>query len=353
MSLASPNIASLLLVTKRGHVQAAALADEMQSWLAARHVRAGVLAYPARGDRQDGGADRLREAAQGVDAVAVLGGDGTFIGVARQLSEQWIGQRDRQEAGRTDGPLSGPLSGQSAPLLGINFGRLGFLTETPAENWRDILGLLLADKLCRVPRLLLRWELVRDGERVLEGNAVNEVVVSRGNLARVTNIHLSVGRLSAGSAGTEDVDFSGGDLGWIRADGIIVASPLGSSAYSLSARGPLVHPDVPSLLVTAVAPCLSSAPSLVLPGDRLIRLQCEAGTDEAGGPSEADGMGEAEICLTVDGQEGHILRDKDVVRVHGLPGALEMLARHPDNYLQALRRRGLVRKFAPVDASRE
>jgi len=303
-------ITSLLLATKPGHAQSAALAAEMQAWLADRHVRAEILAHPAR---QDKGADLLRAAARDVDAVVVLGGDGTFIGVARQLS----GQPD----------------GRALPFLGINFGHLGFLTETPAKDWQIVLRRMLAGRLCRAPRLLLRWALDRDGERLLEGNAVNDVVVSRGNLARVANIRLSVGRKAAPRDGIPEnpADFSGDDLGWIRADGVIVASPLGSSAYSLSAHGPLAHPDLPILVVTAVAPFLSNVPPLVLPGDRCVRLQCETG-----------GAGGAEICLTVDGQEGHALRNKDVVSVCGLPGGLEMLVRRPDSHLRTLRQRGFI-----------
>lgn len=313
------SIKSILLVTKPGHARSAALAAEMQIWLSDRHVWAKTLTHPAR---QDACGDILREAVQGMDAVVVLGGDGTFIGVARRLS--------------------GRSGDRNVPFLGINFGRLGFLTETPAKDWQHTLMLMLAHKLHRAPRLLLRWALERDGERMLEGNAVNDIVVGRGNLARITNMHLSVGRRSPARSGVlEDAaDFSGGGLGWIRADGIIVASPLGSSAYSLSARGPLVHPDLSSLLVTAVAPFLSNVPPLVLPGDSCIRLQCETGR-----------TGDAEVCLTVDGQEGHTLRSGDVVDIWGLPGGLEVLVRHPDSHLQTLRRRGFIRKFTPVSSS--
>lgn len=198
-------ITSLLLVTKPGHEPSAALAVEMQSWLADRHVWARALTHPALQDRC---ADILREAARGMDAVVVLGGDGTFIGVARQLADLRL------------------------PFLGVNFGRLGFLTETPARDWQSALGELLAGKLCRRPRLLLRWTLERDGRHLLAGNAVNDVVVSRGNLARVANIHVSAGRRPPECADgmEEGVDFVAGEIGWIRADGIIVASPLGSSA---------------------------------------------------------------------------------------------------------------------------
>ena len=310
-------VSSLLLVTKHDHAQAAALAVTMQTWLAEHHVRAKILTHPAR---QDGCAAILREAAQGVDAVVVLGGDGTFIGVARHLSGQPVGQK--------------------VPFLGINFGHLGFLTETPAKDWRPVLRQMLAGKLRRVPRLVLRWTLERDGKLMLEGNAINDVVVSRGNLARVADIHLSVGRKpvvsSSGLPGVSEdlIDFSRGELGWIRADGIIVASPIGSSAYSLSARGPLVHPALSNLLITAVAPFQNSVPPLVLPGDSCIRLQCAT-----------DDMAGAEICLTVDGQEGHILGSGDAVYISGLPDGLDVLVRHPDNYLQALQRRGFIRRF--------
>ena len=303
------NIASLLLVTKAGHEQAAALAVEIQDWLADRHVWAKMLTHPAA--KPECGAI-LCEAVQGVDAVVALGGDGTFIGVARHLI------------------------GQSVPFLGINFGRLGFLTETLAKDWQIVLRQMLAGKLIQQARTALSWSLERDGAVLLCGNAINDVVVSRGNLARVANIHVSVGLKPPAMRGElcPACDCSGGELGWIRADGIIVASPLGSSAYSLSARGPLVHPDLSSLLVTAIAPFLSSVPPLVLPGGSCVRLQCDAANGEDTG-----------VCLTIDGQEGLSLRGGDIVSVCGVPGGLQVLTRNPDNYVQTLRRRGFIREF--------
>lgn len=300
-------IASLLLLTKPGQERAALLAAEMRAWLAERGVRAEVLPHPA------GRADCcgiVCSAVAGMDAVVVLGGDGTFIGVARQL----VGRR--------------------VPFLGINFGRLGFLTETPASAWREALTLLLEGKLYTAPRTVLGWSLARDGERICHGHAINDVVLSRGSLARVANIHVSVKRgggecqgVTTGVCGDE-----GDPLGWIRADGLIVASPLGSSAYSLSARGPLVHPDVSNLLLTAVAPFFGSMPPLVLPGDACVRLRCDMASTH-----------EAEVCLTVDGQEGYPLQHGDLLEVYGVEGGLHLLLRHPDNYLATLRRRGFIR----------
>lgn len=103
-----------------------------------------------------------------------------------------------------------------------------------------------------------------------------------------------------------------------------------------------MHPDLAGLLVTAVAPFLNSAPPLVLPGDCCVRLQCETG-----------GMAEAEICLTVDGQEGHNLRSGDVITVCGQPGGLDILARHPGSYLQTLRQRGFIREFSTTAPERD
>ena len=285
---------SFLLVIKAGHVEALALAHEACAWLLEQGASVTLLEHPGAEDLA-----ALHQAAGQADVAVVFGGDGTFVGVARSLAGSDIG------------------------LMGINFGRVGFLTEIPAADWKSALEAVLSGRQQRTDRLLLAWKVGRRGRTILSGHAVNEVVVGRGSLARIVTLHLSVQGLA--SAEPEDI-------GWIKADGIIVASPLGSSAYSLSSGGPLVHPELSAVLVTAVVPFLSGMPPLAVPGEACIRLQCSA-----------DGK-EPEICLTVDGQEGHMLEPGDLVSVQGLPRGLHQYS-FPERYLQRLRSRGFVRNF--------
>ena len=291
-----------LLVTKHGHAGALALGTEIRHWLEKRGVSVAERTHPATRAADDPG---LRAEADRSDHVLVLGGDGTFLGVARQLA------------------------GSSASILGINFGRVGFLTDVEATDWRAALEALLGGRLGRTDRTLLAWSLERDGAELLSGHAVNDVVVGRGPLARVVNIGLTVSIPATG--GTPE---RAADIGWIRADGVLVSSPLGSSAYSLSARGPLVHPAVPALVVNAIAPFLGSMPPLVVPEAACVRLHCGEGTADT------------EIWLTVDGQEGYPLNPGDSVLVNGVPGGLHLVTGFGGGYLETLRGRGFIRDFA-------
>jgi NAD+ kinase len=292
-------------VTKPGHARAAALASDIRHWLEQRSEHVTVLAHPV--GNPDCGA-LLRHAAKDARAVLVLGGDGTFIGVARHLA------------------------GPDLPFMGLNLGRIGFLIETPADQWPALLQEWLHGELHCGAHTLLSWQVLRDGAPILQGCGVNDVVLGRGALARIFPMHLSVRR--AGQSGCpEEPAFE--EVGWVRADGIVVASSLGSSAYSLSAGGSLVHPDVAALLVTPVAPFLTGLPPLVLPGDAAVCLRGET-------------PGWADIALTVDGQDGYALRSGDRVVVTSLPGALRILRRSRDTYLRALVQHGFVKHFDPT-----
>jgi NAD+ kinase len=265
-----------------------------------------MLAHPV-GDPDCGAL--LRRAAEDVKAVLVLGGDGTFIGVARHLA------------------------GMDLPFMGLNLGRIGFLIETPACEWLSLLQGWLHGELDSGVHMALAWRVLRRGEPVMRGYGINDVVLGRGALARIAPIHLTVRRRHSGQNGRAQAPAS--EVGWIRADGIVVASPLGSSAYSLSAGGSLVHPEVPALLVTPVAPFLTGLPPLVLPVDAEIRLRGE----DSGG---------AELFLTVDGQDGYALQPGDSVAVSVQEGALRILRRYPDAYLHTLVRHGFVKHFDPT-----
>ncbi|MEY4414954.1 MAG: inorganic polyphosphate kinase, partial [Pseudomonadota bacterium] len=130
------------------------------------------------------------------DLAVVVGGDGTMLGIARELARHDV------------------------PLVGINQGRLGFITDVPLNQWREALGPLLAGDYEEDPRAMLEGAVWRDGERIFEGLSLNDVVVSRGALASMIEIRVDI-----------DDEF----VANIRADGLVLSSPTGSTAYSLSA----------------------------------------------------------------------------------------------------------------------
>ena len=243
------SVTSILLVTKARHAAAETTAAAVSQWLGAHGVACSAL--PA-----DCPSEKLVGRARTADAILILGRK---------------------------------LAGLDIPLLGINFGQVGFLTELSAVGWEPALERLLAGKMITRTCLLLAWELLRDGTPIASGHAANDVVVGRGAIARVLPVHVFV---------------DGEDMGVVRSDGVIVSTPLGSSAYALSAHGPLVHPKVQALTLTPISPFFKSFPPIVLPADSRIRLETDAAAPDA--------------FLTVDGQEGIPLCGGDVIRVQSL-----------------------------------
>ena len=160
-----------------------------------------------------------------VDVAVVVGGDGTMLSIARELAPQGV------------------------PLIGVNQGRLGFLTDVPLARIEDVLAAMLAGHHVEERRQLLAATIRRDGVVVQESLALNEVVVSRGMQGGMIESAIAIdGRFVCA----------------LRADGLIVATPTGSTAYSLSAQGPIVHPQVPALLLVPVAPhALTNRPLVV------------------------------------------------------------------------------------------
>lgn len=323
------NPTSFLLVVKAGHAEAAATAGEMLSWLVKRGHEARVV--PANTSPA-----ALRADAEEVDAVIVLGGDGTVVGVCRKLAG-----------------MERPV-----PYIGVNFGQVGFLAEVPPDDWEPWLDCLLAGKLAARPRLTLAWMVRRDGQTVDEGFAVNDVVVGRGSLARVLPVRVVVeeppqgdGDICPRSVASASPEAGYGeihDLGWIRSDGILISTPQGTSAYALSAHGPLLHPDVVGLALTPISPFFKSFAPMVLPSGNVIRL-------------ETAGQGGAEVFLTVDGQEGVALSEGDVVTVRGVEAGFFQLTPKTDTYFRRLRERGFIQTpdgqsptgTGPGDTSRE
>ena len=155
------SVTSILLVTKARHAAAEATAAAGSQWLEAHGVACSAL--PA-----DCPSEKLVGRARTSDAILILGGDGTFVGVGRKLA------------------------GLDIPLLGINFGQVGFLTELSAVGWEPALERLLAGKMITRTCLLLAWELLRGGTPIASGHAANDVVVGRGAIARVLPVHVFV-----------------------------------------------------------------------------------------------------------------------------------------------------------------
>lgn len=174
------------------------------------------------------------------DLAVVVGGDGTMLGIARELARHDL------------------------PLVGINQGRLGFITDVPIDRFKESLKPMLAGDYEEEHRTMLDGSVWRDGERIFEGLSMNDVVVSRGATAGMVELRVDIGS-----------DF----VANLRADGLIVASPTGSTAYALSAGGPILHPGIAGWVLVPIASHTLSNRPIVLPDSGEIRIEIVAGRD--------------------------------------------------------------------------
>ncbi|GCL64133.1 NAD kinase [Pseudaquabacterium pictum] len=177
---------------------------------------------------------------QHCDLAVVVGGDGTMLGIARELARH------------------------NLPLVGINQGRLGFITDVPIGQYREALAPMIAGDYEEDFRAMLEGEVWRDGERIFEGLSLNDVVVSRGATASMVELRVDIGD-----------EF----IANLRADGLILASPTGSTAYSLSAGGPILHPGIAGWVLVPIASHTLSNRPIVLPDSGPVRITVVAGRD--------------------------------------------------------------------------
>jgi NAD+ kinase len=196
-----------------------------------------------------------------VDLILTLGGDGTLLGAARQTA------------------------GKGIPILGINLGQLGFLTDLEMTDLFPCLEKLIEGDYEVESRMMLDVQILRDGIPVNKLTAFNDAVISKGPISRIIRLETYVG---------------GDYMATYRADGIIVASPTGSTAYSLSAGGPIVNPQLELMIVTPICPHTLHARPFILSDQQEIRIIMRSDTSEA--------------ILTIDGQVGFsLLKDDNIV----------------------------------------
>ena len=203
------------------------------------------------------------------DLAVVVGGDGTMIGIARELA------------------------GHNLPLVGINQGRLGFITDIPHGQYRDALVQMLGGDYEEEHRSMLEGSVWRDGERIFDGQSLNDVVVSRGATASMVELK---------------VDIDGDFVANIRADGLIVATPTGSTAYALSAGGPILHPGIGGWVLVPIASHTLSNRPIVLPDHGEIRITIVAGRDASAN------FDMQSIASLLHGDQIHVRRSAHKVR---------------------------------------
>jgi NAD+ kinase len=221
-----------------------------------------------------------------VDMIIVLGGDGTLLSAARLVAE----------------------SRKDVPIFGVNLGSLGFMAEVSLEELYGNLEKALAGKLRADERMMLTARVIRKGKAIAEHTVLNDAVVSKGTFARMVSLEVSVG---------ED------HLTSIRADGLILATPAGSTAYSLSAGGPIIHPSLHCFVVTPICPHTLSNRPIVIPDSSVVRVKLVSRSEGA--------------SLSSDGQVVVPLHQDDIVEVKKAKYRVRLIKHPTKNYYEILR----------------
>jgi len=250
-------------------------ADHLAAWLQARNVDVERIdSDTIKNDRPD----------RHLSCVFVLGGDGTFLSAVR-----WIGDR--------------PI-----PILGVKFGEVGFLAEVAADDLFAAAEAVLAKNYKIEERMRLVTTVIRNNRPHYCESVLNDVVINAGTLARLTLIPTYI---------------NDHYLTTFRADGLIVASPTGSTAYSLAAGGPVVHPQVPGIVMTPICPFTLTNRPLVVPDSTRILIK----------PEEQS----AHLILTLDGQAGFAIHDGDAILIEKSPHPVRMIQVPDGEYFDVLK----------------
>lgn len=283
------------IVAKPALHEAGLLLVELGEWLTARghavHYEAPTAALAS--GPVPGAVHEPADLPGHIDLLVVLGGDGTLLGAAGRLAR----------------------AGRDVPVLAVNFGSLGFLTEVTLPELYDALTLAVEGGAIEEARLMLRATIVRADGRTEPFLALNEVVITKGPLSRMIDLAVSV-----------DDHF----VARFKADGLILATPTGSTAYNLSAGGPIVHPAVDAMVLTPIAPHTLTNRPIVLPAS--ITADITSSDDEDRGTDD-------DIYVTFDGQTGVSMADRDHLRVTRAPLALRLLKPQGRSYYGVLRQK--------------
>jgi NAD+ kinase len=270
-----PTIDTVAICAKPHSEQAARIVPEMIAWLALNRVQPRLDEESAQYAGRTDGLPRA-EVPQGAQLVIVLGGDGTLLSAARAIG------------------------GRDIPLFAVNLGGLGFLTAITVDEIYPQLERALRGDFRIGRRRLLHCELSRGGKVLGQYEALNDVVLTKAEIARMIDLEVQV-----------DQNF----VCVYKADGLIVATPTGSTAYSLSAGGPIVYPSVAGLVITPICPHMLTNRPVIVPDDSVIEV-INRGADQT-------------TYLTVDGQVGELLKCGDQVSCRRSENSISLI-RPPD-----------------------
>jgi len=218
-----------------------------------------------------------------VDAIIVFGGDGTLLGVARLVGSHGV------------------------PILGVNMGGLGFITELKKSEVRKSLKMIFSEDCSFEERIMLLADVYRGRRRIAQQNALNDVVLNKSALSRMFELDLNINDQYVST---------------FRADGLVISTPTGSTAHSLSAGGPVLYPTLETFLVTPICPHTLTSRPIVLPDTFNMEVHIKNGND---------------VYLTLDGQVGVPLKTNDRIKIKKADYKTKFLTLHDRDYFKVLR----------------
>jgi NAD+ kinase len=265
----------------------AKIVSELTQWLESRNHTVYLEPHTADLIGKKPAASK-EEVASNSDLIIVLGGDGTLLNVAS---------------------IAHP---HEVPILGVNLGSLGFLTETTMEDLYPTLEQVLNGK-CKIEnRMLLNAQVLRDGKRIQDFNVLNDIVINNGALARIVNLEVFV----------DDQYMTS-----YRADGLIIASPTGSTAHSLSAGGPIIHPSMRALVLSPICPFALTNRPIVIPDSATIKVKLTTRNEDE------------DVRVTLDGQTGYAMKSGDILEAKKADIPVKLVQTRGKNYYQLLRKK--------------
>ena len=270
------------IFAKRNQPDAIALALKLERWLSDRGVT--VLCEEELAAKMGLPGVASAEIPPDSDMLIVLGGDGTLISVARE-----VGTLEK-------------------PILGVNLGSLGFLTEITTDELFPVLEQILAGDYQTSDRLMLNVMVNRGGKQIVKHQVLNDVVINKGALARIIDMKVWVNESY---------------LTTFKADGLIISSPTGSTAYNMAAGGPIINPGSECLVITPICPHMLSNRPMIVSADASIRVEVM--------------FQDEDVVLTADGQVGTLLQAGDIVEVQQASNRTRLILSPEKDYFEILR----------------
>ncbi len=267
---------SVGIIYKHQHEPARLEAKRLETWF----INRGIAVFS-----KEMTAENSSLIPDNVDWVVVLGGDGTLLGASRKVGQY------------------------GAPILGVNLGGLGFLTGIPLDELYPMIEMMIKGRLEVETRAMLETRVFREGREVLCFQVLNDVVINKGALARIIDLDVTI-----------DEEF----LTTFRADGLIISTPTGSTAYNLSAGGPILYPTMETFVLTPICPFTLTNRPIIIPNTATIRIQMGKESEET-------------VILTFDGQVGFDLFFEDEVIINKSKEKIKLLRPPDHSYFKILR----------------